>query len=72
MPYGKPLFTSEWMPLREAASVLGCHPLTIANRIRSGKMLGVRMVNLDGLNRINRSDWQSYLESRQTVAQKAA
>lgn len=72
MPYGTHLFTPDWMPLREAASVIGVHPRTISNRIRDGKMPGVRMINLDGLYRIHRGDWQRHLENLQAASRQSA
>ena len=70
MPYQQ--FTPDWMRLAEAAGSIGCHPHTISNRIKSGKITGVRMIRLDGMNRVHRGDWQRYLESRTVVASNAA
>jgi excisionase family DNA binding protein len=66
MPYRKPVITSDWMRIAEAAARLDCHPNTIRNRINSGKITGVRVARLDGVVRLHRADWERYLK-RSTV-----
>lgn len=68
----KKLYTPEWMTLGEAAARLSCHPQTIRNRIRSGAITGVRVVQLDRVVRINRADWAAYLDRRAAEHSKPA
>ncbi|MFF0009620.1 helix-turn-helix domain-containing protein [Streptomyces tibetensis] len=62
MPYSKPAVTPEWIRVSEAAARLNCHPKTVLNRIRAGT-IPVRVLRIERLTRINRSDFEAYLES---------
>lgn len=62
MPYRKPNITPEWIRVSEAAAQLGCHPKTVLNRIRAGT-IPVRILRIERVTRLNRSDFETYLAS---------
>ncbi|MGV9891704.1 helix-turn-helix domain-containing protein [Streptomyces sp. NPDC003395] len=62
MPYSKPATTPEWIRVSEAAARLDCHPKTVLNRIRAGT-IPVRVLRIERVVRINRSDFEAYLAS---------
>ncbi len=65
MPYSKPAVVPEWIKVAEAAARLNCHPKTVLNRIRAGT-IPARTVRIGRLVRINRQDFEAYLESLAT------
>ncbi|MFB7222434.1 helix-turn-helix domain-containing protein [Streptomyces sp. NPDC056227] len=69
MPYRKPPVTPEWIKVSEAAARLGCHPKTVHNRIRAGT-IPVRVLRIERVTRLNRSDFEAYLESLTTQLPK--
>jgi excisionase family DNA binding protein len=62
MPYRKPIVTPEWIKVSEAAAQLDCHPKTVLNRIRAGT-IPARVLRIERITRINRSDFDAYLAS---------
>ncbi|MEU8472721.1 helix-turn-helix domain-containing protein [Streptomyces sp. NPDC029006] len=72
MPYAKPVLSPDWMRLREVAQQLGCAPQTIRNRIKSGKIVGVRVLQLDGVTRVHRADWTRYMDQHLVPPEKVA
>lgn len=62
MPYRKPAVVPEWIKVSEAAARLDCHPKTVLNRIRAGT-IPVRVLRIERVTRLNRSDFETYLKS---------
>ncbi|KPC70889.1 hypothetical protein ADL27_53240 [Streptomyces sp. NRRL F-6602] len=72
MPYGRPVVSPDWMRLREVAQQLGCAPNTVRRRIREGKIVGVRVLRVDGVLRVHRDDWNRYMNQHMVMAEKVA
>lgn len=72
MPYAKPVLSPDWVRLREVAEQLGCHPHTVRNRIKAGKIVGVRVLRVDGVLRVHRKDWTRYLDEHLVPPEKVA
>lgn len=72
MPYATPIVSSDWMRVREVAQQLGCAPNTVKNRIKAGKIVGVRVLHVDGVLRVHREDWNRYLDQHLVPPEKVA
>lgn len=70
----KPILTPDWMRISEAAAQIGCHQKTLYRRFRRGSssVAGVRVINLDGVLRVNRADWAASLERNAAKQQEKA
>lgn len=66
-----PPVTPEWMRMSEAATRLQVDRKTVRNRLESGR-LPVRVLRLDGILRLNRHDFDAFIEKAATVGLKSA
>lgn len=68
----KPILTPEWIRVRDAAAQLDCDRKTVLNRINAGTITGVRVLRIERVVRLNRADWNAYLERTAFSTEKAA
>lgn len=66
------IVTPEWIKLRDAAAQLDCDRKTVMNRINAGTISGVRVIKIERVVRLNRADWNAYLERIAFSTEKAA
>lgn len=67
-----PIITPDWIRLRDAAAQLDCSRKTVMNRINAGTITGVRVIRIERVVRLNRADWNAYLQRIAFSTEKAA
>lgn len=70
MPYREPAFSPDWMRVAEAAERLQVDRKTVRNRLYSGA-LPVRVIRMDRILRLNRTDFEAFLANEAKMLAKA-
>lgn len=65
-----PILTPDWMKTDEAAARMGCHRVTVRNRLKRGS-IPVRWVRIERSIMLNRAQFLAWLEGEDGRAKKA-